>query len=117
MRPAYIVLAILLALFALKFVEKMQEVRQLQSQETALQISNNQTQRQNVKLQRAIHYYGTPQYIEQEARAVLGYTMAGDVPILTRPHHAPVPALRPAPARPLAPPQPTWEQWWRAMVH
>lgn len=116
-RPAYIVLAILLALFALKFVQKMQEVRQLQSQETALQISNDQTQRQNVNLQRAIHFYGTPQYIEQEARAVLGYTMPGDVPILTRPHHAPVLALRPAPSKPVSLPQPSWEQWWHAVVH
>jgi cell division protein FtsB len=116
-RPAYIVLAILLALFALKFVQKMQEVRQLQSQENALQISNNQTQRQNAHLQAAIHYYGTPQYIQQEARGVLGDTMPGDVLILTRPRLAPVLALRAAPSKPLSPPKPSWEQWWHAVVH
>lgn len=116
-RPAYIALAILLALFAFKFAQKMQEVRQLQSQESALQVSNNQTQSQNVKLQRAIHYYGTSQYVEQAARAELGYTMAGDVLILTRPHQAPVPALRAAPSKPLPPLQPSWQQWWYAVVH
>lgn len=116
-RPEYIVLAIILALFAWKFVQKMQEVRQLQGQENALQISNNQTHHQNVQLRRDIHYYRTPQYVEQEARAVLGYTMPGDVSVLTRPHHEPVVSFRSAPRKPHTPPQPSWKQWWQAMVH
>lgn len=117
MRPAYIVLAVLLALFALKFVQKMQEVRQLQAQQAALQTSNDQTHRQNVKLQRAIRYYSTSQYVEQEARAVLGYTMPGNVSVLTRPRRAPVVAFRAAPRKPLLPPEPSWQQWWHAMFH
>lgn len=116
-RPAYVILAVLLALFALKFVQKMGEVRQLQAQETALQMANAHTHRQNVNLQHAIRYYHTVQYVEQEARSVLDFTMPGNVSILTAPRKAPVVAMRAAPPKPLPPPLPTWEQWWHAMFH
>lgn len=116
-RPAYVILTVLLALFAWKFVQKMEEIRQLQAQETALQIANTQTHRQNVNLQHDIGYYRTLQYVEQQARAVLGYTMPGNVTILTSPHQAPVVAVRAAPRKPMPPPTPTWDQWWHAMFH
>jgi cell division protein FtsB len=114
LRWQYLILAILLGLFAWKFLQRMQEVKTLQQQASALQAQNNATAQENARLQRAIRYYRTPQYVEQEARAVLGYTMPGNVSILTRPVIARTgPVVRAAP-RQLVPPLPVWKQWWRA---
>jgi len=112
-RPAYVALAALMVLFAFVFIRKTQEVRRQQAQEAALQQQNRQTAGDNARLQRSIHYYGTPSYIESEARGVLGYTRPGEVPIVTRPTEQRVVVVRAAPAPP-PPPSPVWKQWWNA---
>src|SRR5947209_19469321 len=85
LRWEYLLLAVALGFFTWKFVERMQEVRLLQREAAALQAENNQTAQDNARLQGAIRYYGTENFVRQEARSVLGYTMPGDVSILTRP--------------------------------
>lgn len=114
-RPAYVLLLALMALFAFKFIEKTGEVRRLAAEEAALQSSNNQAQQQNTRLRQDITYYHTPQYIESEARAVFGYTKPGETSIMTRPVNPPVVSERRAPPPPSAPPRPPWQQWWNAL--
>jgi cell division protein FtsB len=112
-RPAYIILAILMALFAFKFIQKTQEIRALRQEETSLRIENQQTAAENARLQRSIGYYQTSDYIENEARALFGYTKPGEVAIQSNIMHAPVVTVRPAPPPPAPPPLPVWKQWWR----
>jgi len=89
-RPAYIILAILMALFAFKFIQKTQEIRAFRQEETALRFENQQTAAENARLQHAIGYYRTSDYIENEARALFGYTKPGEVAIQSSITHAPV---------------------------
>jgi cell division protein FtsB len=106
--------AILMALFAFAFVNKMQETRRLAAEKAALQYQNDQTQQQNAALQRATRYEKTYHYVEDAARADFGYVQANEVAIEAKPVTAPPPphpTFRPAPARP-APP--VWQQWWHA---
>lgn len=112
-RPVYMVLVLLMALFAFKFVQKTQEIRQLSQQEAALRYENQQTAQQNAQLQRALGYYRTDQYVADQARALLGYTNPGDVGVQTTVRYAaPVVKVRAAPVR-QAPAAPVWEQWWQ----
>lgn len=113
-RPAYILLVLLLGLFAWQFLRKAQEVQTLQRQEAALRAANQLTQNDNIRTQRAIRWYRTQQFVEEEARAVLGYTMPGEVAVMSRPQHRSIPQVRPAPPHATAPTAPTWEQWWQA---
>ena len=113
LRLAYVILAIAMALFAYKFLEKTKEIRGLAQQAAALRYQNQQTARQNASLQRSIKNYRTPQYVENEARAVFGYTLPGDVAIESQPIPRPVVTARAAPPRPAPPPLPIWEQWWK----
>lgn len=112
-RPAYIILAILMALFAFKFIQKTQEIRTLRQEESALRYQNQQTAAENTRLQRAIGYYRTSDYIENEARALFGYTKPGEVAIQSSLSRAPVATVRPAPPPSAPPPPPVWKQWWR----
>jgi cell division protein FtsB len=115
LRWEYLLLAVALGFFTWKFVERMQEVRLLQREATALQAQNNSTAQDNATLQESIRYYATDPYVQQEARSVLGYTMPGDVSILTRPIiQRPIVTVRAAP-RVVTPQLPTWQQWWRAI--
>jgi cell division protein FtsB len=113
-RLSYVAVAILMALFAFAFVNKIQETRRLATERAALQYQNDQTQQQNASLQRAARYEKTNGYVEAAARAEFGYVQAPEVSIEVKPvtmHPRPHPTLRPAPARP-APP--VWQQWWHA---
>ena len=111
-RIAYVVLALIMAFFAVKFVQKAQEVRSLARQDAALRQANAQTRQDNAQLRRAIRYYRTPQYAENEARAVFGYTRPGDVAVQVTPRHPQAVAVRAAPVH-LQPPPPVWKQWWQ----
>lgn len=113
-RPAYVILVLLLGLFGWQFIRKAQDVRSLQRQEAALRYANGQTRNDNVRTQAAIRWYRTQQFVQEEARAVLGYTMPGEVAVMSRPMHAAPPRVQAAPPRPAVPPAPSWEQWWRA---
>lgn len=111
-RPAYLVLLACMALFAFKFLEKTQEVRQLAAQEAAIRYQNAATARDNQRLQRAIGYYRTPAFIESSARTY-GFTRPGDVPIQIQPVSQRVVAVRAAPLPPTYA-EPVWKQWWSA---
>jgi cell division protein FtsB len=117
LHPGYVVLVLLLALFAFKFIQRTEEVRQLTRQEMALQLQNEKTRQENARLQRAIQEYRMPRYVEGEARAVLGYTMPGEVAIMTSHirHSRPRPQVRVAHV--IAAPEPSWKQWWKAFFH
>jgi cell division protein FtsB len=116
LRLPYIMLLVLLVLFAVKFIQKTQEIRGLEAQKAALAYQNQQLQHDNEHVQQSIRYYHSPQYVEEEARAVFGYTRSGDVAIMSQPRHPPILTVGPAP-RPVAPAKPTWKQWWQAFFH
>jgi cell division protein FtsB len=112
-RPTYVILGVLMALFAFKFIQKTQEIRQLQQQEAALRYENQQTAQQNAQLQREIITYRSAQWVADQARSLLGFTMPGEVPIQPQIVHQPVVEARPAPVPTPAPSVPVWKQWWR----
>lgn len=112
-RWQYVVLSLLMVLFAIKFVQKTQELRAVNAEATALRVANQQTIRDNARLTRAIRYEKTPRYIQEQARAMLGDTMPGEISIKVHPSYRHVVAVRRAPAR-YVDPQPTWQQWWRS---
>jgi len=116
-RPAYLALLVILGLFAFAFVRRIQEVRRLEAQAQGLQQQNAATAANNQRLRKAIKYYRTNAYLEEEARSVLGYTMPGDISILTKPHPAAVVTVRRAPPTPPPTPAPSWEQWWQVFTH
>lgn len=103
-----------MGLFAYKFVEKTQELRQLTREANALRIANQQTLQENERIGNAIRYYHTDQYIEQQARSLFGYTKPGEVAIMTKPRYQHV-TVRAEPIIRTAPPDPTWKQWWHAL--
>jgi cell division protein FtsB len=109
-RPAYIVLLVLMGLFAFKFVEKTRELQQLTREANALRVANQQTLADSQRLRNAIAYYKTPPYVEDQARRIFGYKRPGDSIIVSTPHYQKA-AARPGP-RITVPPQPTWKQWW-----
>lgn len=115
-RPAYLILLVLMALFAFKFIEKTQEVRSLAAQEAALRGANSQTEQQNAQLRRTIAYDHTTGFIENTARSVLGYAQPNEIPIMIQPRHAVyVSGQASVNARRRAAPQPVWKQWIRVL--
>jgi cell division protein FtsB len=115
-RPAYVVLLIVMGFFAFKFVEKTRELQQLTRQATLLRAENQKTMRDNARIKRDINYFKTTQYVEQQARALFGYTRPGDVAIVTKPAVRQAPVLRHAAYR-AAPATPTWKEWWDSFFH
>jgi hypothetical protein len=103
-----------MVLFAYAFIQKTREVRRLAAQEAALYNANQQTAADNVQVQRAIRYYKTSAYIEEEARVTLGYTRPGEVAVMSTPRYRPVVHAPPLVPRVQTPPEPTWKQWWRS---
>lgn len=116
-RLAYLLLVVIMAFFAYSFWEKSQEVKQLTAQEVALQQENAQTRADNQRVRALIAWYKTPQYVEETARADLGYTMPGEVPVQARPIVQRAPVIRAAPPTPVPTPAPTWQQWWDVFSH
>ncbi|HZU13716.1 MAG TPA: septum formation initiator family protein [Chloroflexota bacterium] len=113
-RWPYVILGLLLILFAVKFVEKTRELQQLNQQAAALQLANQQTMADNTRLQHAIRYYRTTAYVEARARSVFGLTLPGEVPVVvTSPSH-PRYTAAPAVIRRVASSPPPWRQWWRS---
>jgi cell division protein FtsB len=112
-RLAYLLLLGVMGLFAFKFVEKTQEIKRLTAQETALQMQNDKIWQDNQQQRRDIRYYQTLQFIEEDARSVLGYTKPGDTAVRLRPVQTHVVTERAAPIVPAAPPPPNWKQWWQ----
>lgn len=112
-RWQYVVLLLLMALFTVKFIQKTQELRSLTAQAGALRAENQRTIADTARLRRAIRYYKTTGYIEQQARARFGYTLPGDVVILPNPHQGPRKITRRVVVQYVAPP-PSWKQWWSA---
>jgi cell division protein FtsB len=113
-RPAYIVLVILMGLFAFQFVQKTQQIRRLAAQEAALQQENQTLQQDSARVRAAIRQYRSPQYVEEEARAAFGYTKPGDTAIQIEPSAPPVVHVRPAPPTPPPPVEATWKLWWKS---
>jgi cell division protein FtsB len=113
-RPLYIVLAFILAFFAFKFVEKTQQLRELNREASALRAENQQILQQNKTLHRQIGYYHTNQYIEEQARSMLGLTKPGDVVAVPIFHRVRA-TVKPAPVVKYVAPDPTWEQWLHAL--
>jgi cell division protein FtsB len=111
-RPAYIILVLLMGLFAFKFVQKTQQIRSLTAQEVALQQQNRALEKSRTNTKRDIQQYRFTGYVEQTARSVLGYTKPGETPVQVQPPQPVVEHVRPAPAPTSAPAQPTWKQWW-----
>ncbi|MGH2448198.1 MAG: hypothetical protein ACRDFS_06295 [Chloroflexota bacterium] len=109
-RFEYLLLAAVMAFFALTYVKNMSQIRLLNGQQAALQQQNRGIQRHNVRMQKALHYYRTIGYARTAART-MGFTMAGDVPVISRPTYR----LAAAPPKPAPPPPSTaspWVQWW-----
>ncbi|GAC1398799.1 MAG: hypothetical protein NVSMB52_12370 [Chloroflexota bacterium] len=113
-RFAYVALLVGMAFFTYKFVQKTQEVRRLAQQEAAMRAQNQSIAAENARIQRSIKYYRTPQYVEETARAILGYTKPGETPVQSQPLTGTIPRVRVAPPRPVGPPAPAWKQWWKA---
>jgi cell division protein FtsB len=112
--PLYLLLVLGMAFFAYQFIQKTREIQRLQAEAAALQYQNQRISSDNQHIQRSLGYYRTSQYVQNAARAVFGYTMPGDVAIMSRPVHQQIPVVRAAPPAPAAPPSPTWKQWWQA---
>ncbi len=113
-RPLYIVLALILAFFAFKFIEKTQQLQDLNREAGALQAQNQQILRQNTTLHQRIRYYRTNKYVEEQARAVIGLTKPGEVAIIPLLHYA-RPEVHAATVVKYVAPEPTWQQWFHAL--
>ena len=112
-RPAYLLLVVFMGLFAFKFLEKTQEIQVLAAQENYLRYQNQQVSMENQQLQGQLRYEGTLDYIKEQARAVFGDTMPGEVLVQSQPVYVHPPTQRWAPPPPSRPPDPIWKQWWR----
>ena len=110
-RPAYIVLLLVMAFFTFKFVEKTKELQQLTREANALRIENQATITDSNRIKREIGYYRQPAYIQSRARSLFGYAAPGDVNIFVTPRYQAPATVRAAP-RVYVPPDPTWKQWW-----
>jgi cell division protein FtsB len=113
-RPLYVVLAVILAFFAFKFVQKTQELQQLNREAAALRTENQQIIQQNASLQGHIRYYHTDAYIEAQARGVLSLMKPGDIIVVPTLHQA-HPVVHSAPVVKYVAPPPTWQQWMHAL--
>ncbi len=111
-RLPYVILAVLMGVFAYKFVEKTQEVHRLAAQADSLRVANAQTAQQNARIRQLLPYFQSDEYVAQQARGMLGYTLPGDTLVQSNPVQQPVVRVRAAPPRPAAPPNPIWQQWW-----
>lgn len=113
-RPAYVVLILLMGLFAFKFVQKTEQIKSLTSQEVALQHQNQALERDRTNTQAAIRGYQSSAYVENVARSVLGYTKPGETLVELAPTQVPVEHFRPAPVSNPPPQTSTWKLWWSA---
>jgi len=112
-RPAYLVLIAVLALVSYKWIQRTQQIRQLSAQQATLQYQNERIREDSARMHRLNQYYRTPNYVENEARAILGYTMPGEVAVQIQPVYQRAPVTRAAPQRANAPPS-SWQQWWHS---
>lgn len=111
-RPAYLVLVLLMGLFAFKFVQKTQQIKALTSQEVALQAQNRALETSRIRAKQAIRQYRSQHYVENTARSVLGYVKPGETLVQVQTRKPPVERVRAAPLRLPPPPQSAWKQWW-----
>jgi cell division protein FtsB len=110
-RPAYVVLLLVMAFFTFKFVEKTKELQQLTREANTLRVENLATIKDTNRIKREIGYFRTQGYIESRARSLFGYASPGDVNIVVTPRIQPRATVKAGP-RIYVPPQPTWKQWW-----
>lgn len=110
-RPAYVVLLLVMAFFTFKFVEKTKELQQLTREANALRIENQATIQDTNRIKRQIGYYHSQGYIESRARSLFGYAAPGDVNIVVTPRYSTRATVKAGP-RVYVAPQPTWKQWW-----
>jgi cell division protein FtsB len=111
-RPAYLLLVVLIGLFAFKFVQKTEQIRSLNAQEVALQHQNRALEVDRSTSKAAIRGYRSRAYVENTARSVLGYTKPGETLVVLAPTQIVVEHVRPAPVAAPAPSKPTWKLWW-----
>jgi cell division protein FtsB len=112
-RVAYLVIAVVIVLFAVKFVQKAWQAHELALQLAAEQQQTALIAQDNARLEQTIRYDQTNRYIEDAARQ-LGYTRPGEWPVIVA-STTTVPMLRPATLRHSqysAKPPPPWQQWW-----
>lgn len=114
LRPAYLILLVLMGLFAYKFIQKTEQIKTLRAQEIALQQQNRSLQKDRTDTQAAIRGYRSSAYVENMARSVLGLTKPGETLVQLAPTHVAVEHFRPAPVATPAPAKATWQQWWSA---
>ena len=113
-RPAYLVLLLLMGFFAFKFVQKTQDIKRLKAQEVALQAQNRFLEDSGAHVKAAIRQYRSPKYVEVTARSVLGYAKPGETLVQVQTAAPAVERVRAAPAPPPPPPKESWSQWWSA---
>ncbi len=111
-RPAYLLLVVLMGLFAFKFIQKTEQIKSLKAQEVALQQQNRALGVHRSNTEAAIRTYRTPGYVENTARSVLGYTKPGETLVQLAPTQVVVEHIRAAPVATPAPLQPAWKLWW-----
>ena len=111
-RPAFLLLVVLMGLFAFKFVQKTEQIKSLNAQEVALQQQNRALEIDRSTTKAAIRGYRSPAYVETTARSVLGYTKPGETSVQLAPTQVVIEHVRPAPAPVPPPSQPTWKLWW-----
>lgn len=112
-RPIYLLVVIVMGLFAYAYLQKTREIRRLAGEEAAMQAHNQQIAAENRRVATFIQYAQTDPYIEENARAV-GYTKPSEVLVESQPVAASGVSVRAAPPLPPLPPQPSWKQWWNA---
>ena len=112
-RPAYLLLVVLMGLFAFKFIQKTEQIKSLNAQEVALQQQNRSLEVERANTRAAIRGYRSPSYVENTARSILGYAKPGETLVQLAPTQVVVEHVRAAPVATPAPSQPTWKLWWR----
>ncbi len=113
-RPAYLLLAVIMGLFAYAYLQKTQEIGRLATEQAALAAQNQQLIQDNQRTRQENRYYTTKPY-EVEAARSSGYTLPGETPVQIVTVRAPAMVSAPRHVTLLAAPvKPVWQQWWDA---
>jgi cell division protein FtsB len=113
-RPAYLLLAVIMGLFAYAYLQKTQEIGRLATEQAALAAQNQQLIQDNQRTRQENRYYTTKQYEVAAARS-FGYTLPGETPVQIGAVRPPAVVSAPRHVTFLAAPvKPVWQQWWDA---
>jgi cell division protein FtsB len=112
-RIPYILVILVMGLFAYSFLQRTQEIRRLNGEKIALQYQIEQTRLDDAQVRQDIRWYRQPAYIQEAARSLLSYTMPGDVPVEVQTSWQKVAPRISRPVSPVSQP-PVWRQWWES---